>query len=62
MVQVIGFDCDDTLWESEDGFRSNELPTLIHERHGAAGGAAVTSNAEKARAQYTALSAVLREQ
>ena len=22
---VIGFDADDTLWESEDGFRSNEL-------------------------------------
>jgi putative hydrolase of the HAD superfamily len=25
MYDVIGFDADDTLWESEDGFRANEL-------------------------------------
>ena len=24
-IDVIAFDADDTLWESEDGFRANEL-------------------------------------
>jgi putative hydrolase of the HAD superfamily len=29
-IEIVGFDADDTLWQSEDGFRANELRFVEH--------------------------------
>jgi putative hydrolase of the HAD superfamily len=53
---VIGFDADDTLWQSEDGFRANELRFVEllspHASHGIDVAAALTATERKNLSTY----------